>query len=70
MAFEKVITEVQAKQKAAAGIQVVDLRDPISFRDGAIANSVNLNLRQISMFSSHPKAFQSYWLGILLIRRH
>jgi rhodanese-related sulfurtransferase len=63
MAFEKVITEAQAKQKAAAGTQVVDLRDPISFRDGAIANSINLNLRLISMFSNHPKGMPIVLIG-------
>lgn len=33
MAIEKLITEAQAKRHSDAGVTIVDLRDPVAFRD-------------------------------------
>jgi len=34
---------------------LVDVRDPVSFRDGTIAGAINLSLRQLSSLQRHPK---------------
>jgi hypothetical protein len=49
------LTESQVIDKAAKGARVVDLRDPVAFRDGSVHGSTNMTLRQISSLSVHPK---------------
>jgi Rhodanese-like domain len=49
------ITEAQAKKHSAKGTVVIDLRDPVAYRDGSLPGSKNYTLRQISTLSAHPK---------------
>jgi rhodanese-related sulfurtransferase len=63
MAFEKLITEAQAVQMSDAGAMVVDLRDPIAFRDGALTKSINSTLRQISNLATYPKPMPLVLIG-------
>lgn len=51
----KQITEAQVKQHSAKGTVVIDLRDPVAFRDGSLPESKNYTLRQISTLAAHPK---------------
>lgn len=49
------ITGKKAKALVDKGAMLVDVRDPVAYRDKAIAGSVNLSLRQISSLVKHPK---------------
>lgn len=45
----------RAKQLVAAGAILVDVRNPVAYRDHSITLSVNLSLRQISTLQQYPK---------------
>lgn len=47
----------------AKGAVVVDIRDPVSFRDSGISGSVNLSLRQLGRLLPHPRTTQIILVG-------
>jgi rhodanese-related sulfurtransferase len=49
------ITGKKAKQLVEKGAMLIDVRDPISFRDGTISGASNLSLRQLSIVQKQPK---------------
>lgn len=63
MAIERVVTEAAVKKLSDKGAKVIDLRDPVSFRDGALPQSINTTLRQISTLATHPKTSPLVLIG-------
>lgn len=57
------ITGTKAKKLIEKGGIVLDMRDPVSFRDGTIPNAVNMTLRQLSLVQKHPKTTPVVLLG-------
>lgn len=50
------ITGKKAKKLAdTKGAVIVDVRDPVAFRDGSLPNAINMSLRQLSQLQVHPK---------------
>lgn len=49
------ITGTKARKLADKGAIIVDVRDPVSFRDGTVPGAINLSLRQLSHLQKHPK---------------
>lgn len=37
------------------GAIIVDVRDPIAFRDGSVPKAINMSLRQLSQLQAHPR---------------
>lgn len=50
------ISSKKAKQLADKGAILIDVRDPVSFRDGTIPGATNMSLRQLPVVAKHPKA--------------
>lgn len=49
------ITGIKARKLIDKGAIVIDVRDPVSFRDGTVPGATNLSLRQLSHLQKHPK---------------
>lgn len=49
------ISSKKAKQLADKGAVLIDVRDPVSFRDGTIPGAANMSLRQLPIIAKHPK---------------
>lgn len=45
----------KAKALVDKGAVLVDVRNPVAFRDGTLPGAINLSLRQLSQLSSKPK---------------
>lgn len=50
------ITGIKAKKlHSTKGAVIVDVRDPVAFRDGTLPDAINLSLRQLSQLQAHPR---------------
>ena len=49
------IDKKKAQHLVNKGAMLIDVRDPVSFRDNTIPGAVNISLRRISELMSHPK---------------
>lgn len=45
----------KAKKLIEKGALLIDVRDPVAFRDGALPNAINVSLRNVSSLFKHPK---------------
>lgn len=45
----------KAKTLVDKGAVLVDVRNPVAYRDGTLPGAINLSLRQLSQLSSKPK---------------
>lgn len=61
--FATQITGKKAQDLVKKGALLIDLRDPVSFRDKSIPGAVNLSLRQVSSVQKHPKATKIVLIG-------
>lgn len=59
----KHISGLKANMLVAKGAVVVDIRDPVSFRDTGVSGSVNLSLRQLGRLLPHPRTTQMILVG-------
>jgi rhodanese-related sulfurtransferase len=55
MANGQLITGKKAQSLVSKGAVLVDVRDPVAFRDGTLPNAVNMSLRQLSQLQKYPK---------------
>jgi rhodanese-related sulfurtransferase len=46
----------KAKSLVQKGAIVIDVRSPISFRNGTIPTAVNMSLKQLPLVQKHPKS--------------
>lgn len=53
----------KAQQLVEKGALLVDVRDPVSFRDGSLPGAVNLSLRQLSSLIREPKTRKLIFFG-------
>lgn len=51
----KKVNGKHAKKLVANGAMLIDVRDPVAFRDGTLPGSINLSLRQLSTLANKPK---------------
>jgi rhodanese-related sulfurtransferase len=49
------IDKKKAQNLVAKGAMLIDVRDPVAFRDGTIPGAVNISLRRISELVKQPK---------------
>lgn len=49
------VTGKKAKSLIDKGAVLVDVRNPVAFRDGTLPGAINLSLRQLSQLSNKPK---------------
>lgn len=49
------ITGTKAKKLADKGAVIIDVRDPVAYRDGTLPGAINMSLRQISQIQKYPK---------------
>lgn len=59
----KQISGKRAKQLVERGAMLIDVRDPVSFRDGSLPGAVNLSLRQLSSLMREPKNRKLVFFG-------
>lgn len=45
----------RAQKLVEKGAMLIDVRSPVSYRDGTIPGAVNMSLRQISLLTREPK---------------
>ena len=55
MANGQLITGKKAQTLVTKGAVLVDVRDPVSFRDGSLPGAINMSLRQLSQLQKYPK---------------
>ena len=48
------ISGKKAKKLVSKGAVLIDVRDPVSFRDGSLPGAINLSLRQIINVRAYP----------------
>jgi len=53
----------KAQQLVEKGAMLIDVRDPVSFRDGSLPGAVNLSLRQLSSLIREPKTRKLIFFG-------
>lgn len=49
------VTGKKARTLVEKGAILIDLRNPVAFRDGTIPGAINLSLRQLSQLTTKPK---------------
>lgn len=49
------ISGKKAQKLVEQGAVLIDVRNPVAFRDGSLPGAVNLSLRQIPQVQKHPK---------------
>lgn len=60
----KNISISKTKELLAANLAIIlDVRDPVSFRDLSIPGSINITLRQISTLAKYPKTTTIIFVG-------
>ena len=59
----KRINGKKAQQLTEKGALLIDMRDPVSFRDGSIPGAVNLTLRRVSTLVREPKTRNLIFFG-------
>lgn len=45
----------KAKALVEQGALLIDVRNPVAFRDGTLPGAINMSLRQLSQLSTRPK---------------
>jgi rhodanese-related sulfurtransferase len=53
----------RAQQLVDKGAMLIDVRDPVSFRDGSLPGAVNISLRQISTLVKESKKRSLIFFG-------
>ena len=53
----------RAQHLVDKGAMLIDVRDPVSFRDGSLPGAVNLSLRQLSSLVKEPKKRNLIFFG-------
>jgi rhodanese-related sulfurtransferase len=53
----------RAKRLVDKGAMLIDVRDPVSYRDGSLPGAVNLSLRQLSSLIREPKTRTLIFFG-------
>jgi rhodanese-related sulfurtransferase len=59
----KRVSGKRAQQLVDKGAMLIDMRSPVSFRDGTLPGAVNLSLRQLSLLVREPKARTLIFFG-------
>lgn len=59
----KKIDGKRAQRLIEKGAMLIDVRDPVSFRDGSLPGAVNLSLRQLSSLIREPKTRKLIFFG-------
>lgn len=55
MILGQLIDGKKAKKLIEKGAVLVDVRNPVAFRDGSLPGAINLSLRQLSTLLKYPK---------------
>ena len=64
MSFDaKRISGKKAQKLVEKGAILIDVRDPVSFRDGSLPGAVNLSLRQLTTLVREPKDKKLIFFG-------
>lgn len=53
----------RAQRLVEKGAMLIDVRSPVSFRDGSLPGAVNLSLRQVSSLIREPKSRSLIFFG-------
>ena len=53
----------RAKQLVENGAMLIDVRNPVSYRDGSLPGAVNLSLRQLASLLRQPKNRKLIFFG-------
>lgn len=49
------ITGRRAQKLVEKGAMLIDVRSPVSYRDGSIPGAINMSIRQLSLLTREPK---------------
>lgn len=49
------ISGKKAQKLVQQGAVLIDVRNPVAFRDGSLPGAVNMSLRQLTQVQKHPK---------------
>ncbi|TFG98548.1 rhodanese-like domain-containing protein [Candidatus Thorarchaeota archaeon] len=61
--FAKQIGASRAREYITKGAMLIDVRDPVSFRDSSLPGAVNVPLRQLSSLIREPKTRKLIFFG-------
>lgn len=53
----------RAQKLVERGALLIDVRSPVSFRDGSIPGAINMSIRQVSSLSKEPKTRKIIFFG-------
>ncbi len=59
----KKVSGVRAKKLVEKGAMLIDMRTPVSYRDGTLPSAVNMSLRQLSSLIREPKSKSLIFFG-------
>lgn len=57
------VTGRKAQELVKTGAMLIDVRSPVSFRDGSIPGAVNMSIRQLSLLNREPKNKKLIFFG-------